>query len=191
MVWNRSWKMWSEVAYVHAWESFCRADFLEYSVPSAIENGFPIRSTIVDPIQAHNGLVQVEPDLLQQSQVAVLPSTAVIRLIARGCYGAMTRWRSQKATTLSPWSACAHWIRGCRRLSSPLSSYHLVWRWCRGILSGEAATQTPQNGIEASMSFIAPKGTIDSDVVGLRSPIFVSSRWVALSTDIRGITVSK
>jgi len=24
----------SELAYVHAWESFCRADFLEYSVPS-------------------------------------------------------------------------------------------------------------------------------------------------------------
>jgi len=46
-----------------AWESFCRADFLEYYHP-AIENGFPIRSTIVDPIQAHNGLVQVEPDLL-------------------------------------------------------------------------------------------------------------------------------
>ncbi len=30
-----------------------------------------------------------------------------------------------------------------------------------------------KNGIKAPMGFIAPKGTIDSCVVGLRSPIFV------------------
>ncbi len=48
---------------------------------AAIENGFAVRPTIVDPIETDGGLVQVESDRLGNygTLVAALPATAVIR----------------------------------------------------------------------------------------------------------------
>jgi len=68
---------------------------------------FLIRSTIVDPIQAHNGLVQVEPDSLGNAATCGFLQQQVIRSDCQGLLVLATLRRSQKATTIL-WGASAY-----------------------------------------------------------------------------------
>jgi len=90
--------------------------------------------------------------------------------------GAITlQWREQLATTLSPLKCL------CPRSSEIVATFQS--RCGRPITVDDTDVEVfflvklrhrpRENGIEAPMSFKAPKGTIDAGVVNLRSPIFI------------------
>jgi hypothetical protein len=159
----------------------------------AIENGFAVGATIVDPIQADEGLVQIESDLFGDATHFRQCCLQQRRLVT------IVRCRNKRSDDVAVTVTEGNHFVAFEMLvpTEPEVVTALLCHSRRPIpvndtdikmpFEGQDRRSTLKNGIQAPLGFVAPKGGIDPGVMNFRLPRFglLDRQFFPLTTEVQ------